>query len=100
MPFQKHARITVTNDGTQKVDSFYFNFDYRAKPLPASTLYFHAQYRQAAPAKGWTSDWKKNGDPKVNDRANLDGEGNYVWMEARGQFAGVTVSILQNQDYW
>jgi len=104
MPFQKHARVTVTNEGSQKVDSFYFNIDYRAcaKPLPAQTLYFHAQYRQAAPAKGWTNDWKENGDPKVNDHPNLTGEDNYVWMEARGrgQFAGVTMSILQNQDGW
>ena len=104
MPFQKHARVTVTNEGSQKVDSFYFNIDYRAcaKPLAAQTLYFHAQYRQAAPAKGWTNDWKENGDPKVNDRPNLTGEDNYVWMEARGrgQFAGVTMSILQNQDGW
>jgi hypothetical protein len=104
MPFQKHARITVTNEGSQNVDSFYFNIDYRAcaKPLAAQTLYFHAQYRQAAPAKGWTNDWKENGDAKVNDRPNLTGEDNYVWMEARGrgQFAGVTMSILQNQDFW
>ena len=104
MPFQKHARVTVTNEGSQKVDSFYFNIDYRAcaKPLAAQTLYFHAQYRQAAAAKGWTNDWKENGDAKVNDRPNLAGEDNYVWMEARGrgQFAGVTMSILQNQDGW
>jgi Protein of unknown function (DUF2961) len=104
MPFQKHARITVTNEGAQKVDSFYFNIDYRAclKTLPANTLYFHGQYRQAAPAKGWTNDWKDNGDRKVNDGRNLTGEDNYVWMEAlgRGQFAGVTMSILQNQDFW
>src|SRR5262249_40078375 len=59
MPFRKRARITVTNDDAQKVNSFYFNIDYRAcaKPLPEDTLYFHAQYRQAAPAKGWTSEW-------------------------------------------
>ena len=104
MPFQSHARITVSNEGAQKVDAFYFNIDYRAcaKPLPAGTLYFHAQYRQAAPAKGWTNDWKENGDPKVNDRPNLTGEDNYIWMEAkgRGQFAGVTMSVLQNQDFW
>src|SRR5947208_13029340 len=39
MPFQKHARLTVTNEGKQKVSSFYFNLDYRAlaKPLPADT---------------------------------------------------------------
>jgi D-arabinan exo alpha-(1,3)/(1,5)-arabinofuranosidase (non-reducing end) len=104
MPFQKHARITVSNDGSQKVDALYYNIDYRAcaKPLPADTLYFHAQYRQATPNHGWTSDWKDNGDPKVDKRANLSGEDNYVWMEAtgRGQFAGVTMSVFQNQDYW
>jgi len=104
MPFQKHARMTVTNEGQQEVDALYFNIDYRAcfKPLPVDTLYFHAQYRQAAPNRGWTGDWKNNGDPKVDNRSNLAGEDNYVWMEAtgRGQFAGVSMSVFQNQDYW
>ena len=104
MPFQKHARITVTNEGGRKVGAFYFNIDYRAyrKPLPADLLYFHAQYRQAAPAQGWTNQWKSNGDPLVEDKKNLSGEGNYVWMEAtgRGHYVGVTMSVLQNQDGW
>jgi hypothetical protein len=104
MPFQKHARITVTNEGTQKVNAFYFNIDYRAysKPLPTDALYFHAQYRQAAPNKGWTNQWRSNGDQLVNDKKNLNGDGNYIWMEAtgRGHFVGVTMSVLQNQDGW
>ena len=104
MPFQKRARITITNDGAEKVDAFYYNIDYRsyAKPLPADQLYFHAQYRQANPAQGWTNDWKSNGDASVNDKKNLNGAGNYVWMEAtgHGHFVGVTMSILQNQDDW
>ena len=104
MPFQKRARITVTNEGSRKVDSLYFNIDYRqySKPLSADQLYFHAQYRQANPNSGWTADWKSNADPRVNDKKNLDGAGNYVWMEAtgRGHYVGVTMSILQNQDDW
>lgn len=104
MPFQKHARITVTNEGAIRTDAFYFNIDYRgySKPLPADTLYFHAQYRQAAPNHGWTNQWKSNGDAIVNDKKNLDGDGNYVWMEAtgRGHFVGVTMSVLENQDGW
>jgi hypothetical protein len=104
MPFLKHARITVTNEGKQRVDSFYFNIDYRkyAKPLSAETLYFHAQYRQAAPAKGWTNQWQNNSDPQIEAKKNLDGDGNYLWMEAkgRGHFVGVTMSVLQNQDGW
>ncbi len=104
MPFQKHARITVTNEGAIKTDAFYFNIDYRiySKPLPTDQLYFHAQYRQAAPDHGWTNDWKSNGDRIVNDKKNLNGDGNYVWVEAsgRGHFVGVTMSVLQNQDEW
>jgi Protein of unknown function (DUF2961) len=104
MPFQKHARVTVTNEGGMKVEAFYFNIDYRAysKPLKADELYFHAQYRQAAPAQGWTNQWRSNGDAVVNDKKNLNGDGNYVWMEAtgRGHFVGVTMSVLQNQDGW
>lgn len=93
MPFEKHARITVTNEGQETVRSFYFNIDYRAeaKPLPPDTLYFHAQYRQCAPCTAIQGDGK-----------NLTGENNYVWMEAagRGQFVGVTMSVLENADGW
>jgi len=102
MPFQKHARITVTNEGAIRTDAFYFNIDYRAysRPLPEDQLYFHAQYRQAAPNQGWTTQWKSNGD--MDSKKNLEGEGNYIWMEAtgRGHFVGVTMSVLQNQDKW
>jgi hypothetical protein len=104
MPFQTHARITVSNNGKERVDAFYFNIDVQAypKPLPADTLYFHAQYRQASPNHGWTNQWRDNGEPLVNDKKNLRGEDNYVWMEAtgRGHFVGVTMSVLQNQDFW
>jgi hypothetical protein len=104
MPFQKHARITVSNEGQQKVDAFYFNLDYRAlsQTLASGTLYFHAQFLQAQPNRGWTSDWKSNGDPKVDGKINLDGKENYVWLDAtgRGHFVGVTMSIFQNQDGW
>jgi hypothetical protein len=104
MPFAHHARITVTNEGQQPILAFYYNIDYRtySHPLPAGTLYFHAQYRQAQPNHGWTNDWKTNQDPLVNDKTNLDGKDNYVWMEAKGhgQYVGVTMSVLQNQDMW
>jgi len=104
MPFQKKAKITVTNEGTKPVGACYFNIEYRvyAKPLPADTLYFHAQYRQAAPNHGWTNQWQSNGDPYVDRKPNLTGDDNYVWLEAtgRGHFVGVTMSVLQNQDEW
>ncbi len=104
MPYAHHARITVTNEGKNSVQHLYWNIDYRvdAQPLPKDTLYFHAQYRQAQPNHGWTGSWYENGDPMVNYKRNLDGKDNYVWLEAQGhgQFIGVTMSVLQNQDGW
>jgi hypothetical protein len=104
MPFQRHARITVTNEGRQKLELFYFNLDYRAytHPLPEGALYFHAQFRQAQPNQGWRHTWQENEDPSGEKNKNLDGKNNYIWLEARGrgQFLGVTMSVLQNQDGW
>ena len=104
MPFRRHTRITVTNEGKMPVSNLYYNIDYRTQPhpLPADTLYFHAQYRQAQPNPGWTNQWYGNGGPLVNYQRNIIGKDNYVWFEAKGhgQCVGVTMSVLQNQDGW
>jgi Protein of unknown function (DUF2961) len=93
MPFQKHARITVTNEGSERIDSLYWNIDWREfrSPISASAMYFHAQYRQAKPNMA-------SPDGKVN----LDGKNNYVWIEAvgHGHFVGVTMSVHENTDGW
>ncbi len=103
MPFATSARMTVTNEGRIRTDSLYFAVDYVTLPqLPEGLGRFHAQYRQAAPCKGEINDWTNEYTPAVNDRKNLSGEGNYVFLEAtgRGHFLGVTHSVLQNQDGW
>jgi hypothetical protein len=78
MPFEKDALITVTNEGHLPVLAYYFNIDYREypAPLPKGTLYFHAQYRQATTNPG-----------RPGTTINLDGKGNYVWLDARGRGA-------------
>ncbi len=103
MPFATSARLTLTNEGKVRTDSLYFAIDYVAVPsLQANLGRFHAQYRQAAPCKGWTDDWTNNWDDPVGDKKNLSGEGNYVFLEAtgKGHFVGVTHAVLQNQNGW
>jgi hypothetical protein len=103
MPFSSGARIAVSNEGKVGTDNLYFAVDYITLPaLPADLGRFHAQYRQAAPCKGWTDDWTGNGSPGINDRKNINGEGNYVFLEAagKGHFLGVTQAVEQNQDGW
>jgi hypothetical protein len=96
MPFRKSARITVTNDGKKPVGDFYSNIDYQLVPsLPERSLYFHAQYRQAAPNKAIAY-------PSEDKELNLDGKDNYVFCETRGRghLMGVTLGVLQNKDRW
>jgi hypothetical protein len=94
MPYKTAAKLTVTNEGTQQIDAFYSNIDYLTVPrLPDDVLYFHAQYRQAAPCVPVTG-----ADPKLNPT----GRQNYVYMETRGRghLMGVTLGVLQNADGW
>jgi hypothetical protein len=103
MPFRHSARITITNEGKDKIDAFYYNIDWQKHTtLPDNLLNFYAEYRQAQPNQGWTDDWKANSDPKVDGAKNTDGRTNYVMFEAEGpgHYVGVTQSILQNQGDW
>jgi hypothetical protein len=103
MPFHRSARITITNEGKEPITAFYYNIDWQKhQSLPDNLFHFYAEYRQAQPNKGWTNDWKTNGDPKVNDAQNKDGSTNYVMFEGEGpgHYVGVTQSILQNQGDW
>jgi len=94
MPYRKGARMTVTNEGSQQVSSFYSNIDFIKVPsLPADTLYFHAQYRQATPCIA-----VKGPDAQKNPLGNL----NYVLTETRGRgnLMGCTLGVLINADGW
>jgi Protein of unknown function (DUF2961) len=103
MPFASAAKLTVTNEGPKKTDALYFAIDYVTLPsLPEDVGRFHAQYRQAAPCKGWTDNWGTEYGDDINGKKNLNGEGNYIYLEAtgRGHFVGVTHAVEQNQDFW
>jgi hypothetical protein len=101
MPYRKSARMTITNEGSQRVDAFYSNIDFQSVPsLPEDVLYMHAWYNQATPNHAGNNNWKENGD--ADGLKNPDGRSNYVFAEARGRghLMGVTLGIWQNQDYW
>ncbi|MGZ5920581.1 MAG: DUF2961 domain-containing protein, partial [Rhizomicrobium sp.] len=87
MPYARHARITLTNEGREPMGDLYYNIDYRSasRPLPKDTYYFHAQYHRSQPNRGWTNDWLRDGDPLVNNKANLDGADNYVFADIKGR---------------
>ncbi|MCA9423955.1 MAG: DUF2961 domain-containing protein [Candidatus Omnitrophica bacterium] len=52
MPFQKHAKVTVSSDGTDygPAEIYYYVDWEKHDSLPENTPYFHARYRQEFPA--------------------------------------------------
>src|SRR5579871_285971 len=98
MPFGNGARITVTNEGTADVASFYFYADYEEKDsLPEETLRFHAQWRRENPTRGIKGDLAAQGISywSLMDEPNQKGEENYIILEATGagHFVGCNLSI-------
>ena len=101
MPYRRNARMSITNEGSQPVFSFYSNIDFQSvSSLPDDVLYLHASYNQATPNVASDNNWTRNSD--ANKLKNIDGKQNYVFAEARGtgHLFGVTLGIWQNQDYW
>ena len=93
MPYRKGARLTVTNEGPRDVGAFYSNIDYlEADAIPDDAMYFHAQYRQAAPTVA----------EALAGGKNLDGRTNYVFCETRGRghLMGVTLGVIQTAEGW
>ena len=82
MPFRKSAHITVTNDGKERCNSFYYQIDWQKLPsLPRKTAYFHAMYRQEYPC--------------VMGRNYLIAD-----IQGRGQYVGTVLSVCLVSPRW
>ncbi|MGO8674322.1 MAG: glycoside hydrolase family 172 protein [Limisphaerales bacterium] len=82
MPFNKHALLTVANEGDRPVGNFYFNIDYRLEQQPQpDARYFHTQYRTSFPA------------PVGKPLTICDTKG-------AGHFVGTFISVMANSDGW
>ncbi len=82
MPFRKSAKITITNESSKyETDSFYYYVDWQKREeLQDDILYFHAEYRQAAPAQ--------------------PGDYTILETEGRGHYVGTVYSVQQMETGW
>jgi hypothetical protein len=82
MPFARHARVTITNEGRRRVSNLYFHVDWKKlRALPPGTLYFHARYRQALPAA--------DGQPYE-----------ILSVRGRGHYVGTVLGVVQSEAGW
>jgi hypothetical protein len=101
MPFREHVLVEVVNENNVPYAQ-YFHIDYELyrSPLPDDLAYLQACWRRSNPCPGWGPDMQVN-SPEVNV-AHLDGEGNYVVLDATGQghYVGCNLSVFHRQGSW
>lgn len=51
MPFQKHARVTLTNESGEDLNQFFFDINYSLMAHEQPPLYFHAAWRRERPTE-------------------------------------------------
>jgi hypothetical protein len=92
MPFEKSARITFTNESDQPSEHVYYYFDYETyDELEPGLGRFHAQWRRENPTTAI-----------LPSGANLDGNENYVILEAegKGHYVGCNMNIDAPESGW
>jgi Protein of unknown function (DUF2961) len=104
MPFKREAKIVIVNESEEPIPNFYFYIDYECYDrLDDDVLYFHACWNRENPTKG-TLDMEalkhKHSEfrgplQQVADLKNIDGNENYVILDAEGygHFVGCNLSI-------
>ncbi|MFN8008818.1 MAG: glycoside hydrolase family 172 protein [Terriglobia bacterium] len=97
MPFGSRARVTVTNEGSQDAEYFFYQIDYelyRDAAEIANQGRFHAQWRRENPTKAIPQE----GDHPLHP----SGDNNYVLVDAvgKGQFVGVILNVQGFSTGW
>jgi D-arabinan exo alpha-(1,3)/(1,5)-arabinofuranosidase (non-reducing end) len=95
MPYHKNARITVTNDSGEPIESFYYYIDYEEHPYISKEMgHFHANWRRENPTRGYYA-YDLSPEELFVNKKNLTGLNNYVLLDAagKGHYVGCVVSI-------
>lgn len=89
MPFQRHARIELYNNGSRSLRSLYFHVDHELGRQDADSGLFHAVFRQERdlPSQPWM---------------NLDGKDNYLLLqtEGAGHYVGAFLYVDSRLPGW
>jgi hypothetical protein len=69
MPFRKHARITVENVHSEKIEGFFYQITYAKTDVPDEAAYLHGQWRRSLTTRA---------QPEHTILADVTGQGHYV----------------------
>ena len=100
MPFARGARIEVESEMSEEDVLLYYYVDYeRYDDLGEDLGRFHAQWRRENPCDGVAEGTQTNAELLFGG-SNLDGDGNYVILDARGRghYVGCVLNVVNLRD--
>ena len=104
MPFNRSARIEVTNEGDEPYfQYFYVDYEQYDKPLSKDTAYLHARFHRENPCDGWGHEISVNApEANIANKGRMAWDNNYVILEAggRGHYIGCNLSVTNFQGTW
>jgi len=90
MPFHKHAKIEIYNNGRRSIRRIYYHIDYERSPQPQNQGLFHALFRYTRALKTQPHE------------GNTTGKDNYVILdtEGQGQYVGCAFFVDAEPGGW
>jgi hypothetical protein len=95
MPFAERAHVELISELSDQPVFFYYYIDYETYVVADDGLgYFHAQWRRQNPADGERQGAESNAEFLLQG-TNLDGDGNYVILDAEGHghYVGCVLNV-------
>ncbi|HOM26207.1 MAG TPA: DUF2961 domain-containing protein [bacterium] len=104
MPFRKHAKIEITNEGNQAYNQyFYIDYEIYEDDLKEDIAYLHSQWRRENPTPGWGPEIPVNTpEADIVNKEEIAYKNNYVILEAegKGHYIGCNISVTNFHGTW
>jgi len=104
MPFRKHAKIEIINEGKEPYNQyFYIDYEIYYENLPDDVAYLHSMWRRENPTPGWGPEIPVNTpEADIVNKEEIGYKNNYLILEAEGvgHYIGCNISVTNFHGTW
>ena len=104
MPFRKHAKIEIINEGKEPYNQyFYIDYEIYYENLPDDVAYLHSMWRRENPTPGWAPEIPVNTpEADIVNKEEIGYKNNYLILEAEGvgHYIGCNISVTNFHGTW
>ncbi|MCM8818837.1 MAG: DUF2961 domain-containing protein [Candidatus Omnitrophica bacterium] len=104
MPFRKHAKIEIRNEGKQNYTQyFYIDYEIYEKEFESDVAYLHSLWRRENPTPGWGPEIPISAEEaNIVNKEEVAYKNNYeiLYAEGVGHYIGCNISVTNFHGTW